>query len=46
MSTIVITRSGKVESEQLSTQFEFRGISYAAPPMGPLRWRPLAPTAQ
>lgn len=43
MSTLVTTRAGKLEGEQLSNQIVFRGIPFAAPPVGPLRWLPPAP---
>jgi para-nitrobenzyl esterase len=38
---IVDTRSGKVEGLEHDGIFEFRGIPFAEPPVGPLRW--LAP---
>ena len=34
MSTLVTTRAGKLEGEQLSNQIVFRGIPFAAPPVG------------
>lgn len=40
MSTVVTTRAGKLEGEPLSSQIVFRGIPFAAPPVGPLRWMP------
>ena len=36
---IVATRSGKVEGLERDGIEVFRGIPYAAPPVGPLRWR-------
>ncbi|MCU1465838.1 MAG: Carboxylesterase type [Actinomycetia bacterium] len=36
--TIVATRSGKVEGFERDGVHVFRGIPYAAPPVGPLRW--------
>ena len=36
--TIVATRSGKVEGLERDGVHVFRGIPYAAPPVGPLRW--------
>ncbi|HEX5613697.1 MAG TPA: carboxylesterase/lipase family protein [Acidimicrobiia bacterium] len=38
--TIVDTRAGKVEGFERDGIHQFRGIPYAAPPVGPLRWRP------
>lgn len=44
MSTLVQTRSGRVEGEQRGAHFAFRGIPYAKPPIGDLRFRaPEAP---
>jgi para-nitrobenzyl esterase len=40
---IVSTRSGKVEGIFANGQYEFRGIPYAAPPVGALRWLPPQP---
>ncbi len=37
---IVETRSGKVEGFERDGVQVFRGIPYAAPPVGPLRWQP------
>jgi para-nitrobenzyl esterase len=36
---IVQTRSGKVEGRERKGVHVFRGIPYAAPPVGPLRWQ-------
>ena len=45
MSTIVTTTCGKLEGEALSNQTVFRGIPFAAPPVGELRWRSPQPVA-
>ncbi|KQZ61037.1 hypothetical protein ASD67_17310 [Sphingopyxis sp. Root1497] len=43
---IVSTTAGKVRGVRLENGLlAFRGIPYAAPPVGPLRWRPPAPVA-
>jgi len=42
MSVIAETRSGRLEGRQLETQVVFKGIPYAAPPVGPRRWLPPA----
>ncbi|MEX2208827.1 MAG: carboxylesterase/lipase family protein [Myxococcota bacterium] len=41
MASIAQTRSGKVEGEERAGVHVFRGIPFAAPPVGPRRW--LAP---
>ena len=38
--TIAATRSGKIEGVEHDGVHVFRGIPYAAPPVGPLRWQP------
>jgi len=43
MSAIASTRFGKVEGEELPGLAVFKGIPFAAPPVGPRRW--LAPEA-
>jgi para-nitrobenzyl esterase len=40
---IVITASGAVEGRSEGSLNVFRGLSYAQPPVGALRWRPAAP---
>jgi len=40
---IVNTSSGKIEGYQENQQFVFKGIPYAAPPVGKLRWLPPQP---
>jgi para-nitrobenzyl esterase len=40
---IVTTRSGKIEGVYEDRQFVFKGIPYAAPPVGALRWLPPRP---
>jgi para-nitrobenzyl esterase len=45
MSVQVQTRDGRIEGEQLSGHVAFRGIPFAKPPLGPLRFRaPEPPT--
>ncbi|HEY5076006.1 MAG TPA: carboxylesterase family protein, partial [Acidimicrobiia bacterium] len=41
--TIVATRSGKVEGFERDGVHVFRGIPYAAPPVGDRRWQPPQP---
>lgn len=38
MSALVMTRSGRVEGNFENSQWAFKGIPYAAPPVGRLRW--------
>ena len=45
MAVIVETRHGKVSGERLSSHDRFRGIPYAAPPVGGLRFRAPQPVA-
>jgi para-nitrobenzyl esterase len=37
------TRAGAVRGDNTGAAFVFRGVPYAAPPVGPLRFRPAAP---
>ncbi|HEU0311328.1 MAG TPA: carboxylesterase/lipase family protein [Sphingomicrobium sp.] len=37
--------TGQVEGTQIGTARVFKGIPYAAPPVGPLRWRPPQPVS-
>ncbi|WP_350348418.1 carboxylesterase family protein [Agromyces sp. G08B096] len=41
--TLVTTSAGALEGVATATGAEFRGIPYAAPPTGELRWRPPQP---
>src|SRR5262245_35126364 len=46
MNVLVETRHGKVSGERLPNHDRFRGIPFAAPPLGDLRFRaPRAPEA-
>ena len=40
---IVQTRNGQIEGEIIEDLYVFKGIPYAAPPVGPLRWSPPQP---
>jgi para-nitrobenzyl esterase len=43
MEAIAQTRSGKVQGLERDGVLVFRGIPYATPPVGPLRWQPPRP---
>jgi len=43
--TVVVTKSGAIQGTVQSNILAFRGIPYAAPPKGNLRWRPPQPPA-
>lgn len=43
--SVVVTPSGAYRGESLGDVVAFRGIRYAAPPVGGLRWRPTEPAA-
>ena len=43
--TIVVTQSGAIQGTVQGNILAFRGIPYAAPPTGDLRWRPPQPPA-
>ncbi|MGW0551712.1 carboxylesterase/lipase family protein [Streptomyces altiplanensis] len=45
LGTVVTTTAGKVRGEADGTLRGFRGIPYAAPPVGALRWAPPRPAA-
>ena len=40
---IVTTKNGKLEGEQKNELYVFKGIPYAEPPVGKLRWKPPQP---
>ncbi len=42
-NTVVETKSGKLQGVYEDGLYVFRGIPYAAPPVGKLRWQPPAP---
>ena len=42
-STVVATTGGKVEGSYEDNLYVFKGIPYAAPPVGELRWMPPQP---
>jgi para-nitrobenzyl esterase len=44
-ATVVATTAGPVQGSATATMRSFKGIPYAAPPVGPLRWKPPAPAA-
>ncbi len=43
---VVVTGNGAVRGFERDGVFEFRGIPFAAPPIGPLRWMPPQPAAK
>src|SRR5258708_9802923 len=43
---VVVTRDGAVRGFERNGVYEFRGIPYAAAPIGPLRWVPPQPAAK
>ena len=45
MATIAETAQGRLEGSDLGNQLVFKGVPFAAPPVGPLRWHPPAPAA-
>jgi para-nitrobenzyl esterase len=42
---VVGTADGQVRGKQAGADYEYLGIPYAAPPVGPLRWEPPQPAA-
>lgn len=44
-ATVVVTDRGAVRGARSGDALAFKGIPYAAPPVGDLRWRPPAPAA-
>ena len=44
-SDVACTEQGSIRGEVQGATMAFKGIPYAAPPVGPLRWRPPAPVA-
>lgn len=40
MDVVVETKSGKIRGEKRENLFLFKGVPYACPPIGPLRWAP------
>ncbi|GAA0371153.1 carboxylesterase family protein [Microbispora corallina] len=45
IDTVVTTETGRVRGQDLGGVVSFKGIPFAAPPEGPLRFRPPAPAA-
>jgi para-nitrobenzyl esterase len=45
MSATVTTRYGRLDGDELSGLFVFKGVPFAAPPTGPRRWLAPEPTA-
>ncbi|HYF19543.1 MAG TPA: carboxylesterase family protein, partial [Ramlibacter sp.] len=43
MNPVIATSLGRLRGRTTATGFAFLGIPYAAPPVGPLRWRPPQP---
>jgi para-nitrobenzyl esterase len=42
-STLVMTRDGQLRGQAVGDVLAFKGVPFAAPPVGPLRWREPAP---
>src|SRR5262249_48023968 len=42
---VVMTDRGAVRGSRVGANYAFKGIPFAAPPVGALRWRPPAPAA-